>query len=365
MNNGDKMDYKKFNILSVSSKFGICGLPLRADTYKTCTFGCKYCFSNNRKIMEFDKVLQIGNISQLQKTLNRIFVKKEINETNFLDKLIANRITWHVGGMSDPFQPCEKHHQITKQMVELCNEYDIHMLFSTKSDTYYDTPLDPKLHSFQLSFSGIDNKDIEPNVPSFEDRYKFYKELKEKGFKVGIRVQPFIPGVTTVELVEKFKDADHFVIEGIKLVPQNKENVSEILELTKLSKEDFTMMGLLNLKVDVRLNSYKEFIEKLEEYKLSYSIADNDLHHLGNNMCCCGDCLIEKSTTFNNTFLTHQYGDYTLEDVISECGEYNDCKANHLFTSNRQNGCVTVKDFFEKRFDSKMSPMSPLFLHKS
>lgn len=49
------MEYKKFNPLNVSSKFAICGLPLRADTYKTCSFGCKYCFANCRVIMEFEK----------------------------------------------------------------------------------------------------------------------------------------------------------------------------------------------------------------------------------------------------------------------------------------------------------------------
>ena len=49
------MEYKKFTPLNVSSKFAICGLPLRVDTYKTCSFNCKYCFSNNRKIMEFEK----------------------------------------------------------------------------------------------------------------------------------------------------------------------------------------------------------------------------------------------------------------------------------------------------------------------
>lgn len=359
------MDNKKFNILNVSSKFAICGLPLRGDTYKTCTFGCKYCFSNNRKIMEFDKHLQIGNISQLEKTLIRIFDKKQIKDDNLLDVLVNMGITWHIGGMSDPFQPCEKIYGITKKMVELGNKYGISMVFSTKSDTYYDVPLNPKLHSIQMSFSGIDTKLIEPNVPSFEKRYAFYKKLKKDGFRVGIRIQPFIPNITTLDLIEKFKDADHFTIEGIKLVPQNKDSVSEILSLTHLNKNNFTQMGLLNLKYDIRIKAYQEFINKLEEYKLSYSIADNDLHHLGNNNCCCGDKLINKSTTFNNTYMEHNYNNYSLKDVLYECGICCECKAKNLFTSNRQEGCITVKDFYEKRFDRKSSPFSPKFLNKN
>lgn len=90
---------KQFNILNVSSKFAICGLPIRADTYKNCSFQCAYCFSNCRKIMEFEKELQVGNIAQLEKYLDKIFNKKIIDNNNFLDVLVSNNITWHCGGM--------------------------------------------------------------------------------------------------------------------------------------------------------------------------------------------------------------------------------------------------------------------------
>ena len=89
---------KTFNPLNISSKFAIYGLPIRVDTYKTCSFGCHYCFSNSRKIMEFEKVLQVGNIDTVRRKLDNIFNKGKINETNFLDVLIANNYTWHCGG---------------------------------------------------------------------------------------------------------------------------------------------------------------------------------------------------------------------------------------------------------------------------
>lgn len=94
---------KTFNPLNVSSKFAICGLPIRVDTYKTCSFGCKYCFSNYRKIMEFDKNLQIGNVKSVERRLDKIFVHNKVDKTNFLDFLISQRYDWHCGGMSDPF----------------------------------------------------------------------------------------------------------------------------------------------------------------------------------------------------------------------------------------------------------------------
>ena len=317
--------------------------------------------------MEFEKQLQVGNIKSVERKLDKIFNKSEVSPENFLDVLISKRYDWHMGGMSDPFQPCEKKFQITKQLLDITNEYEIHMLISTKSDTTYNCNIRPDLHTFQLSITNTDNRrDIEPNVPSIEERYEFYKSLKERGFKVGIRIQPFIPQISTLDIIEKFKDADHFTIEGLKLVPQNKEHKEYLLGLTSLKPSDFTQMGLLNLKPEIRLELYRPFIEKLQENNISYSIADNDLHHLGTSKCCCGDVLIHKSTDFNNTAMLHKYGiAYTKEQVDSEiakCG-VTCCKCNQLFTSNRQEGCVTVQDFYDKRFDRKSSPFSPKFLY--
>lgn len=357
------MDNKKFIPLAVSSKFAICGVPLRVDTYKTCSFQCRYCFSNNRKVMEFEKNLQVGNMKWLRNKMDKIHNKDTYNPQNFLDMLIKDKITWHCGGMSDPFQPIENKLKITSELIDISNEYNQTILFSTKGDSVYGANINPELHTFQLSVSNINNrKDIEPNVPSIEKRYKFFKELKDKGFKVGIRVQPFIPGITKSDIIDMFKDADYFTIEGLKLVPQNKEHKEEVLRITKLDRNKFTQMGLLNLKPEIRLEEYKDFISKLEKYNIPYSIADNDLHYISKGKCCCGDVLIKKSTKFNNTYLINKLGiNYSIGSVVENLGDYSKCKCSQLFTSNRTEGCKTVLDFYKKRFDRKSSPFSPKF----
>lgn len=357
-------DIKKFNPLNVSSKFAICGLPIRVDTYKTCSFNCKYCFSNHRKIMEFEKKLQVANLDSLARRLKKVFDNKQIDKESFLDVLLDDKITWHCGGMSDPFQPVEKKLKITSKMLEITNKYNVSILFSTKSDTVYDwSNLKPELHTFQLSITNVDDRrDIEPNVPSFESRVKFYKELKSRGFKVGIRIQPFIPGVSDERIVEQFKDSDYFTIEGLKLIPQNKEQKEHLLDLFSIPRDNFTQMGLLNLKPQIRLKLYAPLIKKLEEYNIPYSIADNDLHYMSKSKCCCGEPLVKKSTDFNNTALFFKNKGYGLKDVKECLGDCSGCKANHLFTSNRQEGCKTVLDFFDKRFDRSSSPFSKKFM---
>lgn len=313
--------------------------------------------------MGFNKQLQVANIQWLEKKLESIYSNSSYCETSFLDRLLLDRITWHCGGMSDPFQPIEEELNVTKNMIDVTNKYDINILFSTKSDTVYKSNIRPDLHTFQLSVTNISNRtDIEPNVPPIEKRLDMFNQLKKDGFRVGIRMQPFIPGVTTVGVVDMFNQADYFTIEGLKLVPQNKEHRQEILKMLNVNKDDFKQMGLLNLKPEVRCEIYKPIIKRLNDLKIPFSIADNDMHYISSGKCCCGDVLVKRSTEFNNTSIMFDKGrDYCLSCVNEKIGNYKDCKADMLFTSNRTEGCKTVQDFFIKRFDRKSSPFSPLF----
>lgn len=362
------MNNKKFDPVNVSSKFAICGLPIRLDSYKTCSFGCAYCFANNRKIMEFEKQLQVGDCESVQKRLTRIFEKNKVSANNFLDTLIASKYTWHCGGMSDPFQPCEKTYGITEQLIRITKKYDISILFSTKSADLYGAwdVIDPMLHTFQLSVTNVsNNKKLEPNVPSIDKRYAMYRRLKALGFKVGIRIQPFIPRITTTDIIDMFHDADHFTIEGLKLVPQNQEHKEFILKETALKASDFTQKGLLNLRPEIREKLYKPFVDKLKKENKSYSLADNDFHHLGNNYCCCGDALVQKSTQINNTFLSHYYGESYAKEQVDEAlfdSGLRDCRCNQLFTSNRQGGCERTRLFRHTVLPKKFSVFSEVFI---
>ena len=290
------------------------------------------------------------------------------NPTSFLDKMIMSGITWHCGGMSDPFQRAENEYHITKQVIDVTNQYGVTILFSTKSDTVYGANITPELHSFQLSISNIDNRrDIESNVPDIQSRYNFFKELKKEGFKVGIRLQPFIPNVTNLEIVKMFEGADHFTLEGLKVVPQNQDQKDFVFGHLGLPRELFTQKGLLTMHPEYRLSLYKPFIEYFYDKKISYSISDNDLRRHSNNACCCGDALVKGATSFNTTAMIQKYGDsYDISDIRSELDKYqcSDCMVYSLFTSNRTQGCKTIDDFFNRRINDKASPFSPKFQYK-
>lgn len=355
----------KFEGLNVSSKYGICGLPIRVDSYKTCSFGCKYCFANGRKIMEFDKELQVADVASIERRLERVIKRHDFQRDNFLNSLILGGVTWHFGGMSDPFQPCNRELRITNQIIDVANKYGVTILFSTKSDTLHDANVRPDLHTFQMSVSNInDRKDIEPNVPDIQSRINLFRFLKKQGFRVGIRIQPFIPEISTLDIVKVFGDADHFIIEGLKVIPQDGEQKDYCFGELGQDHKHYTQKGLLNLKPELRMKFYKPFVEYFENNGLSYSISDNDLRWMGNNRCCCGDALVAKSSGFDTTALCMKYGKcWGLQDALESVGEYRQCKANELVASNRVRGCSTVEDFYRKRYRQPTSPMSPLFQH--
>jgi hypothetical protein len=360
---------KKFDPLSASSKFGLCGLPIRMDTYKNCSHGCRYCFANNRVIMEFEKDLQIGDEEAFERRLRRIFDDNAVNKNKLLDVLLSQGVTIHCGGMSDPFQPSEKKFRATEKIVSIANRYNLSILFSTKGTSTYGVDIKPELHTFQLSITNVDNRvDIEPNVAPIKKRYEFYRSLKDRGFKVGIRIQPFIPGISDERIVEMFHDSDYFTIEGLKIVPQNEQHKKFIFDGLGIKKEYFTQMGLLNLKPEYREKLYEPILEELERLQIPYSIADNDMHYISSGKCCCGDALIKKSTDFNTTAMAKKYGlSWTKDELCRELDKSGckDCVVNNLFTSNRQEGLKTVGDFMERRYERKSSPFSPKFFYSA
>jgi hypothetical protein len=162
--------------------------------------------------------------------------------------------------------------------------------------------------------------------------------------------------------VSLFSDAEHYTIECLKFVPHNKEFNNKMIRMLGFERGDWKQKGLIHLNPKIRSMIYEKVKGFLEDGGYSWSIADNDFHWLGNNRCCCGDKLIDKQTDFHNTCLIKDYGGgYGLEQVKERLGNYKECKCSSLFTSDRREGCKTVEEFYNKRFDRKTSPFSPKF----
>ena len=274
----EEQKLKKFQPLNVSSKFAICGLPIRVDTYKNCSFGCSYCFANNRVIMEFDKHLQVGDINSVKRRLKKIFDDKKVDPTNFLDVLIFRGYTWHCGGMSDPFQPCEEKYNITRDLIKVSSEYGRSILFSTKSNTVYNCwdYLDPDLHTFQLSVTNVsDRKDLEPNVPSIESRVAFFDELKELVDKYNNIDDETITVIERIDNEIEDKYIKEYILKDSNKLDEIIAEYKNNLDIDKIIFFGWYNLNIEEISMDKISNYYNELISQKYTDNDSYLIYKN------------------------------------------------------------------------------------------
>ena len=187
---------KKNNVykypLALTQQFRFCGNPFRLDFYKGCDFGCLYCFANARGGNICHQYAE-ADFSVIEKYINKAFESDKPTK-NINVELIRNRVPFHIGGMSDPFQTREWEMKLNYKMIELSNKYEYPIIFSTKTaylpDEYYEI-LNPKLHAFQVSLMGYDDdfiRDYETHTPTAKERIDFVKTLREKGLWVSVRL---------------------------------------------------------------------------------------------------------------------------------------------------------------------------------
>ena len=75
------------------SQIILCNLPVRFDTYRGCSHGCRYCFAQKKN--DISHIERDESVDGL-----RSFIEgKRGNETEWCDW----NIPIHWGGMSDPF----------------------------------------------------------------------------------------------------------------------------------------------------------------------------------------------------------------------------------------------------------------------
>ena len=219
----------KYRILTAGNQFKMCGNSFRLDTYRNCDFGCKYCFANARqgKFGETNKQLKSLDTMWLRKQFEKAFDEdKEYKDITI--ELLKHRVPIHMGGLADMFQTREWEEHVTYDTIKICNEYNYPIMFSTKvaslPQEYWDI-LDPKLHAFQISLFSNDDKYIrkyETNTPSATERIAFMKKLHEKGFWVGLRIQPMISLTHALALIEECREfINYIIVEHLKIAGDN------------------------------------------------------------------------------------------------------------------------------------------------
>ena len=288
--------------IALTQQFRMCGNPFRIDTYKGCSYGCKYCFANTNGFTSKNNFM-ISDFDKVTKLFYQAFeTDKEYKSLNV--ELLRHRVPLHLGGMSDPFQIAEAKYGLTYKLLELTKRYKYPMMISTKASSlpqsYWDI-LDKNYHALQISLCGIHEefiRNIEKNTPTPMQRILFTKALKSKwGGWVSIRLQPLINLEEAIEVVKATSHiVDYITVEHLKISTDDSEHRKFWFNLSGHDVADYYRAGKnYELETKYKLNN----INRLKEIsKCKIGCGDNDLHEHSDSYNCCGIDTINEN--FNN-----------------------------------------------------------------
>ncbi|WP_424928391.1 PA0069 family radical SAM protein [Amaricoccus tamworthensis] len=180
------------------------------NAYRGCEHGCVYCFARPSHAylglspgLDFEtKLTAKPNAAAL--------LKKEIAKRSYRVATLA------MGTNTDPYQPIERQLRITRQVLEVLNEWSHPVSIVTKG-TLIEQDLDVigsmakrGIASVGISVTTLDpelSRSMEPRAPAPTRRLATISRLAEKGVPVRVMIAPVVPGLTDHELENILKSA--------------------------------------------------------------------------------------------------------------------------------------------------------------
>lgn len=254
------------------SQCWLCDLPIRFDTYKGCTHACKYCFVQRKgDLTDID-------FGETTKALLPFIQGKRTKETNWADW----DIPLHWGGMSDPFQPCERKYQRSLECLKVLAETQYPVIISTNGRLCVESPWIDYLERcnvvMQISALCSRYDPLEPGAPSFEERLRMIRTLSGRVQRVIVRAQPYVHDIYAdmLENIPRFAEAGaHGVIfEGMKFARK---------------KPGMVKLGADWVQPDFVLkHDFEAFKRKCHDCGIKFYAGENRLRAMGDNLTCCG-----------------------------------------------------------------------------
>ena len=185
------------------------GFDRSINAYRGCEHGCSYCFARPTHAylghsagLEFERDIYVKvNAVEL--------LRRELADKRYRVKPIA------MGTNTDPYQPAERKHKLTRAILQLLLETRHPVTITTKSalvvrDLDILKPMaELGLVRVALSITSMDHKlsrKMEPRASTPEKRLEAIRLLSEAGVPVSVMAAPMIPGLNDMEL-ERILDA--------------------------------------------------------------------------------------------------------------------------------------------------------------
>jgi DNA repair photolyase len=186
------------------------GMGYSMNPYAGCEHGCIYCYARN--------VHEYWGYSAGIDFEQKILVKK--NAPRLLRKFLMHP-KWEgtpimLSGNTDCYQPAEQKYRLTRQLLEVCNEFNQPVGILTKNSRILkDKDLLQEMAkkgivSAMVSITTF-NEDLrrimEPRTTTAQQKLKVIEELGKAGVRMGIMMGPMIPGLNEHEMQRIMKAA--------------------------------------------------------------------------------------------------------------------------------------------------------------
>jgi DNA repair photolyase len=186
------------------------GMWYSMNPYQGCEHGCIYCYARNAH--------EYWGYSAGLDFERKIIVKK--NAPELLRKFLMNK-NWQcmpisLSGNTDCYQPAEQKFKLTRQLLEVCNEFNQPVGMITKNaGMLRDKDLlqemaRKNLISILVSITSF-NEDLrrvmEPRTTTAAQRLRIIHELSNAGVRMGVMLGPMIPGLNEHEMQRIMKAA--------------------------------------------------------------------------------------------------------------------------------------------------------------
>ena len=173
------------------------------NPYRGCEFGCAYCFARyTHEYMGWEEWLDFERIIYIKADAPAVLARELQPE-----KLYGQAIG--IGTVTDPYQPAERRHQVTRKLLEVFAQHrGLQLSLTTKSALVLrDVDLLQELHrrhhlTLQITLITADRalcRRIEPRAPTPERRFQAIRGLSDAGLHVGVFAVPLLPFLTDSE----------------------------------------------------------------------------------------------------------------------------------------------------------------------
>lgn len=223
------------------------------NPYRGCEHGCVYCYARpTHAWLDLSPGLDFETRLSYKHNAATL-LEQELRAPGYVCKAIT------LGANTDPYQPVEKTHRITRQILEVLQRFSHPVSIITKGnlilrdiDILQEMARD-HLCSVAISITTLDRdlkRVMEPRAASAEARLHCIERLREAGVPVSVLLAPVIPALTDMEMEsilqrasEAGAEAAHYILLRLPLeirelfqewlqqhYPLRAEHVSSILQ---------------------------------------------------------------------------------------------------------------------------------------